>query len=36
MSVRQQFELAQFRPADVRAELAHDLVCYARSIVHVE
>ena len=36
MSVRQQFELAQFLPADVRVELADDLVCYARSIVHVE
>ena len=36
ISVRQQFELAQFLPADVRVELADDLVCYARSIVHVE
>ena len=34
--MRQQFELAQFLPADVRVELADDLVCYARSIVHVE
>jgi hypothetical protein len=36
MSVRQQFELAQFLPADVRMDLADDLVCYARSIIHVE
>jgi hypothetical protein len=36
IAVRQQFELAQFLPADVRADLADDLVCYGRSIVHVE
>ncbi len=35
-AVRQQFELAQFFPADVRVELGDELVCYARSIVHVE
>jgi hypothetical protein len=36
IAVRQQFELAQFLPADVRADLADDLVCYGRSIVHLE
>jgi hypothetical protein len=36
ISVRHQFETAQFLPADVRDELADELVCYARSIVHVE
>ena len=36
ISVRQQFELAQFLPADVRVELGDELVCYARSIVYVE
>jgi hypothetical protein len=36
ISVRQQFELAQFLPADVRGELGDELVCYARSIVYVE
>ena len=36
ISVRQQFETAQFLPADVRAELGNELVCYARSIVYVE
>jgi len=35
-SVREQFEVAQFLPADVRAELSNQLVCYARSIVYVE
>jgi hypothetical protein len=36
ISVRQQFETAQFLPADVRADLSNELVCYARSIVLVE
>src|SRR5688500_18068199 len=36
ISVRHQFETAQFLPADVRGELADQLVCYGRSIVHVE
>jgi hypothetical protein len=36
IAVRQQFELTQFLPADVRVDLADDLLCYARSIVHVE
>lgn len=36
IAVRQQFELAQFLPAEVRAELGGELTCYARSIVHVE
>ena len=36
ISVREQFETAQFLPADVRVELGNELVCYARSIVHLE
>jgi hypothetical protein len=36
IAVRQQFEIAQFLPADVRAELGGELTCYARSIVHLE
>jgi hypothetical protein len=36
IAVRQQFEITQFLPADVRAELGGELTCYARSIVHVE
>ena len=36
ISVREQFELAQFLPAGVRVELSNELVCYARSIVYVE
>ncbi len=36
ISVRQQFETAQFLPADVRVELGNELVCYARSIVYIE
>src|SRR3954451_16267019 len=34
--VVQEFETAQFLPAPVRPLLAGDLVCYARSVVHVE
>jgi hypothetical protein len=36
LDVAQQFETAQLLPADVRAELSGELVCYARSIVDVE
>ncbi len=36
ISVREQFETAQFLPAEVRVELGNELVCYARSIVHLE
>ena len=36
LAVNQQFEMAQFLPADVRRELSDELVCYARSVVHVE
>ena len=32
--VAQQFETAQFLPADVRLDLGHELVCYARFVVH--
>jgi hypothetical protein len=34
--VSQQFETAQFLPAEVRDELGNELVCYARSIVEGE
>jgi Protein of unknown function (DUF4239) len=34
--VAQQFETAQFLPADVRRRLSDELICYARSVVHVE
>jgi hypothetical protein len=34
--VSQQFETAQFLPAEVRGELSGELVCYARSIVYDE
>ena len=34
--VGQQFETAQFLPADVRGRLSGDLVCYARAVVHRE
>ena len=36
IAVRQQFETAQFLPANDRVELGNELVCYARSIVDVE
>jgi hypothetical protein len=36
LAVSQQFETAQFLPADVRGELGDELVCYARSIVYGE
>lgn len=34
--IAQQFETAQFFPVAVRARLGDELVCYARSVVHVE
>jgi hypothetical protein len=34
--VAQQFQTAQFFPSDARAELAGELVCYARSVVNDE
>ena len=34
--VVQQFETAQFMPVAVRARLSGELVCYARTVVHVE
>ena len=34
--VAQQFETAQFLPADVRVRLGGELVCYGRSVVHLE
>jgi hypothetical protein len=34
--VAQQFETAQFLPAQVRGRLSGDLVCYARAVVHRE
>jgi len=34
--VAQQFETAQFMPANVRAELSGELVCYGRSVVSQE
>jgi hypothetical protein len=36
LAVGQQFETAQFLPAEVRRELGDELVCYARSIVYGE
>jgi hypothetical protein len=36
LAVSQQFETAQFLPADVRRELSDELVCYARSVVYEE
>jgi hypothetical protein len=36
LAVGQQFETAQFFPADARGELSDGLVCYARSIVYGE
>jgi hypothetical protein len=36
LAVAQQFETAQFLPADVRGDLSDELVCYARSIVYGE
>jgi hypothetical protein len=36
IAVRQQFEIAQFLPREVRDELRAELVCYARSIIDVE
>lgn len=34
--IGQQFETAQFFPAEVRETLGDELVCYARSVVHLE
>ena len=34
--VVQQFETAQLLPAEVRARLSGELICYGRSVVHVE
>jgi hypothetical protein len=34
--VAHQFETAQFMPADARASLAGQLICYARAVVHQE
>src|SRR4051794_6734585 len=34
--VAQQFETAEFMPAAIRPQLAGDLICYARSVVHQE
>jgi hypothetical protein len=36
LTVLQQFETAQFLPADVRDELAGEIECYGRSVVHQE
>jgi hypothetical protein len=35
-AVREQFETAQFLPAHVRVPLRNELLCYGRSIVHLE
>ena len=34
--VNQQYETAQFMPADARGRLSGELVCYARAVVHQE
>src|SRR5690348_11064364 len=36
LTVVQQFETAQFLPADVSGRLEGELVCYGRSVVHQE
>ena len=36
LAVVQQFQTAQFLPADARNRLSGELVCYARSVVHEE
>ncbi len=36
LAVNQQYETAQFLPAEVRGELGGELECYAKSIVHDE
>jgi hypothetical protein len=36
LTVAQQIETAQFLPAAVAAELTGEVVCYARSVIHVE
>jgi hypothetical protein len=36
LTVRQQFETAQLLPTPLRAPLGGELVCYGRSVVHIE
>jgi hypothetical protein len=36
MAVTQQFQTAQFLPAEVRERLGGELICYGRSVVHQE
>jgi hypothetical protein len=36
LAVEQQFETAQFFPAEVRGRLSGQLICYGRSVVHQE
>jgi amino acid transporter len=36
LTVAQQYETAQFMPANVRSALSGELVCYGRSVVHQE
>ena len=36
LSLQQQFETAQFFPADVSGRLSGELICYGRSVVHQE
>src|SRR6188472_3912882 len=36
LTVRQQFETAEFLPSVARARLKGELICYGRSIVHRE
>ena len=36
LTVRQQFETAQLLPTPLRARLGGELVCYGRSVVHIE
>jgi hypothetical protein len=36
LAVEQQFETAQFLPAEVRGRLSGQLICYGRSVVHQE
>jgi hypothetical protein len=36
LTVAQQIQTAQLMPADVRADLTGELVCYARSVIHNE
>src|SRR6266480_8060851 len=34
--IAQQFETAQFFPVAVRRQLGNELICYGRSVVHIE